>query len=73
MNGRFCVYNPWSMRNAGDVDMSELPPLGEPCDGCGKDAVLRIVLGSGKMLTFCAACWHKHETALREESAAVRG
>lgn len=73
MNDRFCVYNPWSIRNAEVVNMKELPPLGEPCDGCGDTGALRVTLNSGSELIFCGSCWHKHELALREESAAVRG
>lgn len=51
----------------------EFPFVGEPCDGCGGEAEVRVVLDSGSDLVLCHICWHKHEAVLRKTVAAVRG
>jgi hypothetical protein len=53
--------------------ISDAPLTGEVCDGCGADAVVRVVLHTGGTLCFCADCWAKHEKVLRDEADKVRG
>lgn len=53
----------------------DLPLDGELCDSCstGDTLLVRAVLPSGGQLVFCAACWERHETALRLTATAFRG
>jgi hypothetical protein len=48
------------------------PVVGEPCDGCGGDGIVRAIFGTGS-LVFCIHCWNRHETALRATATKVRG
>jgi hypothetical protein len=41
------------------------------CDRCGAQAYVRITLGSGSDLLFCAHHWHDNEARLREVAASI--
>jgi hypothetical protein len=41
------------------------------CDRCGAQAYVRVTLGAGSELLFCAHHWHDNETRLREIASCI--
>ena len=41
------------------------------CDRCGAQAYVRVTLGAGSELLFCAHHWHDNETRLREIASSI--